>query len=78
MKILQRKFEKLNCAYKTNLPLFFFFFCLKKKAVIDSSLLFDLFLCSVLTEKSADLHLSSAGSLAACFLNQHHEFSRLV
>lgn len=36
MKILQKKFEKLNCGYKTNLHLF----CLRKKAVIDAQFAF--------------------------------------
>lgn len=66
MKILQKKFGKLNCGYKTNL--LFFFFLLKEESCDRFQVCFlNFFSAPVLTEKSADLHLSSAGSLAACF-----------
>lgn len=65
MKMLQKKFEKLNCGYKTNRA---FFFLLKEESCDRFQVCFLIFFSApVLTEKSADLHLSSAGSLAACF-----------
>lgn len=59
MKILEKKFEKLNCGYKTNLH----FFLLKEESCDRFPICFLMFSSApALTEKSADLHLSSACS----------------
>lgn len=59
MKTLQKKLEKLNCGYKTNLHFF-----LPKEESCDRFQICLLMFSSApsVTKKSADMHLSSACS----------------
>lgn len=59
MKILQKQFEKLNCGHEANLQ----FLLLKEESCDKFQICFWMFSSApALTEKLADLHLSSACS----------------